>query len=82
MLDHTNSQSRASSKSKSLKETGVLRDAAGEVDSSQVLGGRDGVTEHRSIGGHKLDDVGGQAALPHDLIDGVAGGHGCIAGFP
>lgn len=60
----------------------ILRDAAGEVDACQVLRGRDGVSEHRTVSWQELDDVWRQAALPQDVVDGVARRHGGVAGLP
>lgn len=59
-----------------------LRDAAGEVDSCQVLGGGDGVPEHGPVGGEELDDVWGQTTFPQDSVDSVAGRHGRVTGLP
>lgn len=64
------------------KQKFSLRDAAGEVDACQVLGGGDGVSEHGTISWEELDDVWRQTALPQDSVDGVAGGHGGVAGLP
>ena len=47
-----------------------------------MLRGRDGVSEHGTISRQELDDVRGQTALPQDFVDGVAGGHGGVAGLP
>ncbi len=59
-----------------------VRHTASEVNASQVLGGRDGVSKHWTIGWDKLDDIGWQSRLSQDLIDGVAGRHGRVTGFP
>lgn len=59
-----------------------LRDAAGEVDSCQVLGGGDGVPEHGPVGGQELDDIWGQTTFPQHSVDGVAGRHGRVTGLP
>lgn len=59
-----------------------LRDAAGEVDPCQVLGGGDGVPKHGAVGGQELDDVGGKAALPQDPVDRVARQDGRVTGLP
>jgi len=60
----------------------ALRDAAGEVDAGQVLGGGDGVPEHGAVCGDELDDVGREAAVAQDPVDGVASRHGRVAGLP
>lgn len=60
----------------------VIRDTAGEVDSSQMLRRSDGVAENWAIGWNELDDVGWQAGLAQNLIHCIAGRHSRVTGLP
>lgn len=59
-----------------------LRHAAGEVEPTEVLGAGDSITKHGPIRRHELDDVGRKPGFQQDLVDGVAGKQGRVAGLP
>lgn len=67
---------------RSWGQDGGLRDAAGEVDPGQVWGGGDGVPEDGPVCRQEVDDVWRESTVPQDGVDGVAGGHGSVAGLP
>lgn len=87
LLDHSNEQKKNNghhrwSTGGSRVQTELLRDAPGEVDACQVLGGGDRVSEDRTISWEELDNVGGQTAVPQDFVDGVAGRDSGVTWLP
>lgn len=59
-----------------------VRHAAGEIEPAEVLGARDGVSKHGPIRRHELHDVRREPGFKEDLVDGVAGEEGSVAGLP
>lgn len=59
-----------------------VHDAAGEIEPAEVLGAGDGVSEDGPVRRHKLHDVGREPGFQQDLVDGVVGEHGGVAGLP
>lgn len=59
-----------------------LRAAAGEIEPAEVLGAGDGVSEDGPVRRHELHDVGREPGFQQDLVDGVAGEQGGVAGLP
>lgn len=59
-----------------------VRHAAGEIEPAEVLGARDGVSKHGPIRRHELHDVRREPGFEEDLVDGVAGEQGSVAGLP
>lgn len=59
-----------------------VRHAAGEIEPAEVLGARDGVSEHGPIRRHELHDVRREPSFEEDLVDSVAGEQGSVTGLP